>query len=820
MASTFWALNAARRTRSEPVPGTSKWVANELYTVNLSVLLSAELFAHGMSDDFDRLNAFMKSVTEGSAIDYTVPHDQGADSVQETVSGLLLDENGAPNGNSIVVPPCEDPKTFTTNANGSHEEATVIVSGKTASKHSSGVASPSNFTFIQVDPFDNLDRDDSFQAIRTAIRKSIAGKPKTVSPRVSETPGRAPTVAAATDGVQSLGRKSGFVPLPTKEPLTTIVHDRRSTRPSFKLQESLTSASKSLPDPALASVLHSYPEPGPHVNEPKVHVDVSSATLRHAVAKSSQGSSHHDFESFKQSPPEAPLSNKPDVLLRMHTDMPFQELSSVAHKSELDGGQLLEKGSIQATRQATSKLPPAPKLRVDPMISPLDSVVPTFVSKTPEKSQSDRFDGSILRRARNLFLSDDASLNARLHLQESTIKPMTKQLKSLELALPRKPKSIQKPLSRVTSPTRRITTASSSITPASRSRSPTRPKKPAQPPRLDSSPQVRLSTSPRRVEPSVIKQTDLINRLMVPTTASAAKTSRPNPPETKKNDHGVKNKLLTATLNPIKPPRFSPNKNRYGTLREQVSNRPIQSPVKRSETEKLQREHSEDEGNEDHRYYIRQRVNYDRERERERDGQRPQKAKPKIMIALNHKIDSKIPPLKSSLQQPGLNQEDELKRRKTDKYVSRTALATTTPRAARLMATRTHTTLATYTVTAPLANQNTDIKPPQESTRGQSAKLGEFANPYKTPGKSVKLLMTPSDLPEILTDDEDKKEKRILEPWAQTPQLKRLLLHQQHLNPDTIFGAIPPMNIEDIFESQASRQRGRASMSNWSPTSK
>ncbi|KAL7665583.1 hypothetical protein ABC855_g1176 [[Candida] zeylanoides] len=110
--------------------------------------------------------------------------------------------------------------------------------------------------------------------------------------------------------------------------------------------------------------------------------------------------------------------------------------------------------------------------------------------------------------------------------------------------------------------------------------------------------------------------------------------------------------------------------------------------------------------------------------------------------------------------------------------------------------------------------------PPQKSTLDQSAKLGEFTNPYKTPGKSVKSSMSPSDLPEILTDDEDNKEKRVFEPWAQTPQLKRVLLHQQHLNPDKIFGAIPPMDIEDIFESQASRQRGRASMSNWSPTSK
>jgi hypothetical protein len=824
MASTFWALNAARRARSEPVPGTSKWVANELYTVNLSVLSSAELFAHGMSDDFDRLNAFMKSVTEGSAISYTVPHDQEPDSVRESVSGLLLvqngEQNGEPDGNSIVVPPREDPKTFATNVNGSHDEATVIVSGKAPSNRSSGVASPSNFTFIQVDPFDNLDHDDSFQAIRTAIRKSIAGKPKTVSPGVSETPGKVPTVAATSDGVQSLGRKSGFVPLPTKEPLSTIVLDRRSTRPSLKLQGSLTSAPRDLADSALASVLHSYPEPEPQLNEPRTHVDASPANLRHAVAKLIRGSGYHDLESPKQSPP--PLSRKPVALPHMHKDMPFQELLFGAQKSVIHGRELLEAGPPQATSLATPTLPPAPKLRADPIIAlgPQNSIITTSASKTPEKPRNDQFSGSVLRRARNLFLSDDASVSTRFQLQEGTIKPMTKQLKSLELALPRRPKSIQKPSSRITSPIRPITTATSSITPASRSQSPTRPKRPTQPPRLDSSPQMRLSTSARRDEPLIIKQTDLISRLMVPTSASAAKTSRLNPPETKKNDHGVKNKLLTATLNPIKPPKFSPNKNRYGTLREQVSNRPIQSPVKRSEADKQQPERLEDENIKDHRYHTRQRVKYDLERDRDRDKQRPQKAKPKIIIALNHKLDSKLPPLKTSLQNPCFNREDELKRRKTDKYISRTAPTTTTPRPARLMATRTHTTLATYSVKAPAATHHIDTRPPQKSTLDQSAKLGEFTNPYKTPGKSVKLLMSPSDLPEILTDDEDNKEKRVFEPWAQTPQLKRVLLHQQHLNPDKIFGAIPPMDIEDIFESQASRQRGRASMSNWSPTSK
>ena len=81
MASTFWALDAARRRRKDPVPGTSKWVANELYTVNSNVLSSSEKFAHGMSEDYDMLNGFMKSAMNGNAIrDYVMIHSSTSSS--------------------------------------------------------------------------------------------------------------------------------------------------------------------------------------------------------------------------------------------------------------------------------------------------------------------------------------------------------------------------------------------------------------------------------------------------------------------------------------------------------------------------------------------------------------------------------------------------------------------------------------------------------------------------------------------------------------------------------------------------------------------
>lgn len=66
------------------------------------------------------------------------------------------------------------------------------------------------------------------------------------------------------------------------------------------------------------------------------------------------------------------------------------------------------------------------------------------------------------------------------------------------------------------------------------------------------------------------------------------------------------------------------------------------------------------------------------------------------------------------------------------------------------------------------------------------------------------------ELPDIDTDDEDNASKRLLKTWAATPELRKLILKNNQVDPKTIFGEVPKLRMEDIFKSEASRLRGNA----------
>lgn len=66
------------------------------------------------------------------------------------------------------------------------------------------------------------------------------------------------------------------------------------------------------------------------------------------------------------------------------------------------------------------------------------------------------------------------------------------------------------------------------------------------------------------------------------------------------------------------------------------------------------------------------------------------------------------------------------------------------------------------------------------------------------------------DLPEIDTDDETSS-RRVLKPWAASPELYKLILENKQIDPKTVFGEVPVFHIEDVFESEASRLRGKSS---------
>lgn len=61
-----------------------------------------------------------------------------------------------------------------------------------------------------------------------------------------------------------------------------------------------------------------------------------------------------------------------------------------------------------------------------------------------------------------------------------------------------------------------------------------------------------------------------------------------------------------------------------------------------------------------------------------------------------------------------------------------------------------------------------------------------------------KIASVNDSLPEINTDSEDEASVT-LAAWAKSPYLQEQLIRQQDINPQTIFGPIPPLHTDEIF---------------------
>lgn len=86
-------------------------------------------------------------------------------------------------------------------------------------------------------------------------------------------------------------------------------------------------------------------------------------------------------------------------------------------------------------------------------------------------------------------------------------------------------------------------------------------------------------------------------------------------------------------------------------------------------------------------------------------------------------------------------------------------------------------------------------------------------------GSEYSIPAIPSDDFYTDSDEENEKpqEKQHIPDWAKSPQLKAALRAQKRLNPDTIFGDIRPLKVEDIFSGNSlKRLRVRGSSANWS----
>ncbi|KAK9389836.1 hypothetical protein V1515DRAFT_591988 [Lipomyces mesembrius] len=74
-------------------------------------------------------------------------------------------------------------------------------------------------------------------------------------------------------------------------------------------------------------------------------------------------------------------------------------------------------------------------------------------------------------------------------------------------------------------------------------------------------------------------------------------------------------------------------------------------------------------------------------------------------------------------------------------------------------------------------------------------------------------------LPEIYSESEDDDDSSVILDWAHSPFLHEALRQQQRVDPDTVFGPVPPLLMEEVFRTRAggtARFRPRSSSANWS----
>ncbi|KAI0391073.1 hypothetical protein F5Y17DRAFT_468495 [Xylariaceae sp. FL0594] len=99
-----------------------------------------------------------------------------------------------------------------------------------------------------------------------------------------------------------------------------------------------------------------------------------------------------------------------------------------------------------------------------------------------------------------------------------------------------------------------------------------------------------------------------------------------------------------------------------------------------------------------------------------------------------------------------------------------------------------------------------------------AAKSATRSSPRFQNGESI-------ELPEINTDDEsdeyddDDGAKGLVADWADSPNLRRALVEQEHKNPFEVFGPPAPLNMEEVFARNKDRFpkfRARTSSANWS----
>lgn len=117
--------------------------------------------------------------------------------------------------------------------------------------------------------------------------------------------------------------------------------------------------------------------------------------------------------------------------------------------------------------------------------------------------------------------------------------------------------------------------------------------------------------------------------------------------------------------------------------------------------------------------------------------------------------------------------------------------------------------------------------PPAGPAQGSLVQLAQQhktpVRPINTPAAKSSPHFPPSEsiaLPEIATDSEDEDSDNEFQApaWANSPALRELLAGQQLVDPETVFGPIAPLQMEEVFKNSKDKLkkfRDRTSSANW-----
>ena len=110
-------------------------------------------------------------------------------------------------------------------------------------------------------------------------------------------------------------------------------------------------------------------------------------------------------------------------------------------------------------------------------------------------------------------------------------------------------------------------------------------------------------------------------------------------------------------------------------------------------------------------------------------------------------------------------------------------------------------------------------KTPYQSKLAQPSATAKASPQYQN-GENIHLDDIPTDSEEDDSDPEDggssKPKPANLPDWAQSPNLRSLLMHQEEdINPDVIFGPVQSPHMEEMFRERHHRFRSRTSSANW-----